>query len=200
MKFLNKYLLRGTPSLLLPLGAGFVMASSSDLRAALGMGVAVLLVTLLSSVLISLIKKFVPEYTHLPIFILIVTGFVSLIDMLMQAYVPEVVSMLGVHLAALAVSAVVFRETEEVAEVKSVGETTISAICTGLFFTVVMLVCALFREFIGNGSLWGFEIGFMKDFKVSAIAGAFGGYLVLAIVLAVIRKLVELKCENKEEC
>ena len=81
MKTLKKYLLRGTPSLLLPLGAGFVMASSADIRAALGMGVAVLLTTLLSSIVISGIRKLIPDKFHLPIYILIVTGFVSLIHM-----------------------------------------------------------------------------------------------------------------------
>ena len=198
MKNLKKYLLRGTPSLLLPLGAGFVMASSADIRAALGMGVAVLLTTLLSSIVISGIRKLIPDKFHLPIYILVVTGFVSLIHMLMSAYVPEVVDMLGVHLAALAVSAVPYRETEEVAGVNGEKNTIISALLTGLFFTVIMVVCALFREVLGNASFWGMEIKFLADFKVSALAGVFGGYLVLAIVLAVIRKVGEKFVEKEE--
>ena len=84
MKNLQKYLLRGKASLLLPLGAGFVMASSADIRAALGMGFAVLFATLLSSIVISSIKNLIPNKFHLPIYILIVTGFVSIIDMLMS--------------------------------------------------------------------------------------------------------------------
>lgn len=198
MKTLKKYLLRGTPSLLLPLGAGFVMASSADIRAALGMGVAVLLTTLLSSIVISGIRKLIPDKFHLPIYILVVTGFVSLIHMLMSAYVPEVVDMLGVHLAALAVSAVPYREAEEISGVSGEKTTIISALLTGAFFTVIMVVCALFREVLGNASFWGMEIKFLADYKVSALAGVFGGYLVLAIALAVIRKVGE-KLLAKEE-
>lgn len=198
MKNLKNYLLRGTPSLLLPIGAGFVMASSSDIRAALGMGFAVLVVTLLSSLVVCLIKKFTPERFHLPIHVLIVTGFVSLVDMLMQAYVPNVVTMLGVHLAALAVSAVPYRETIEVAEVSGMKKTVVSALITGLFFTLIMVACALIREVLGNGSFFGLEIGFLANYKISALAGAFGGYLVLAIVLAIIRAIGE-KFLDKED-
>lgn len=198
MKTLKKYLLRGTPSLLLPLGAGFVMASSADIRAALGMGFAVLVSTLLSSIVISGIRKLVPDKFHLPIYVLIVTGFVSLIHMLMDAYVPEVVDMLGVHLAALAVSAVPYREAEEISCSNGEKVTIISALLTGLFFTVIMVVCALFREVLGNASFWGMEIKFLANYKVSALAGVFGGYLVLAIALAVIRKVGE-KLLAKEE-
>ena len=174
------------------------MASSADIRAALGMGFAVLVSMLLSAIVISALRKIIPEQAHLPIYILIITGFVSLIDMLMQAYVPGVVNMLGVHLAALAVSAVPYRDCEEVAGLCNEKTTITVSALTGLFFTVVMVVCALIREVLGNASIWGKPIEFLADFKVSALAGAFGGYLVLAIVLAVIRKIGE-KFVAKEE-
>jgi hypothetical protein len=79
---LKKYLLRGAPAYLIPLGAGFVMASSSDIRAALGMGLAVLVIMLLSSIEISAIRNFIPQRFHLPIYVLIVTGFTTLVHML----------------------------------------------------------------------------------------------------------------------
>ena len=198
MKNVKSYLLRGTPSLLLPLGAGFVMASSADIRAALGMGFAVLVSMLLSAIVISALRKIIPQQAHLPIYILIITGFVSLIDMLMQAYVPNVVNMLGVHLAALAVSAVPYRDCEEVAGLCNEKTTITVSALTGLFFTVIMVVCALVREVLGNASIWGKPIEFLADFKVTALAGAFGGYLVLAIVLAVIRKVGENISVEKE--
>ncbi len=193
------YLLRGTPSVLLVLGAGFVMASSADIRAALGMGVAVLLSMLLSSIVVSAIHKFIPAYAKLPAYLLIITGFVSLISMLMQAYVPAVVDMLGVHLAALAVSAVVFRDTEEVADHCGEGRAIVTALITGVFLTVIMAVCAVIREVLGNATIWGKPIAFLADYKISALAGAFGGYLVLAIVLASIKKITGLHKEDTKE-
>jgi electron transport complex protein RnfE len=162
------------------------------------MSAAVLLAMLLSSIVVSLIHKVIPSYAKLPAYVMIITGFVTLISMLMKAFFPEVANMLGVHLAALAVSAVPYRDCEEVAGLCGEKTTITVSALTGLFFTVVMVVCALIREILGNASIWGKPIEFLADFKISALAGAFGGYLVLAIVLAVIRKIGE-KFVAKEE-
>ena len=186
------YLLRGTPSALLMLGAGFVMASSADIRAALGMGAAVLLALFFSSVVISALHKVIPAYAKMPAYLLIITGFVSLISMVMEAHFPEVVDMLGVHLATLSVSAVIYRDAEEVADHNGEGTSIKTAIVTGLFFTVMMVLCALIREVLGNATIWGQPIEFLQDYKISALAGEFGGYLVLAIVMAVVNKLTGL--------
>ena len=188
-------LLSGTPSLLLMLGAGFVMASSSNVKAALGMGAAVLISMILTSVVLSALKKVIPAYTKLPAYLLIITGFVSLIGMLMQAWFPEVANMLGVHLATIAVSAVIFN-VEDDAENKFCVKT---ALVTGIYLTVIMIICALIREFIGSAAFLGQSVAFMADYKISAIAGAFGGYLVLAIVVAIINKLVGQNVEKEDK-
>lgn len=190
------YLLRGTPSALLFIGAGFVMASSADIRAALGMGVAVLLSMLLTSIVVSAIHNIIPVYAKTPTYLMIITGFVSIISMFMQAFFPVVVDLLGVHLAALAVSAVIFRDAEEIADHNGEMVSIKTALVTGVFFTVVMVVCALFREVLGNATIFGQPIAFLQDYKISALAGAFGGYLVLAIVLAVINKITGLQVEE----
>ena len=198
----TSYLLKGTPSHLLVLGAGFVMASSKDLRAAVGMGVAVLLSMLLSSIVVSAIHKIIPSYAKLPVYVMIITGFVTLISMLMNAWYPEIVNMLGVHLAALSVSAVVYRDCAEVADHNGEGTTIKTAVVTGVFFTVIMVICAVIREALGNATIWGKPIAFLQDYKVSALAGAVGGYIVLAVVMAVINKITGLHHhleENEEE-
>ena len=198
----TSYLLRGTPSILLVLGAGFVMASSEDLREALGMGAAVLISMLLSSIVVSAIHKIIPAYAKIPVYVMIITGFVTLISMLMKAFFPEVANMLGVHLAALAVSAVIYRDAEEVADHNGEVKSIEVALVTGVFFTVIMVVCALIREVLGNASIWGQPIAFLQDYKISALAGAFGGYVVLAIVMAVINKITGLHHhldENEEK-
>ena len=197
----TSYLLKGTPSHLLVLGAGFVMASSKDIRAALGMGFAVLLSMLLSSIVVSAIHKVIPNYAKIPVYLMIITGFVTLISMLMQAFVPEVVNMLGIHLAALSVSAVVYRDCEEVADHNGEVTTIKTALVTGVFFTVIMVVCSLIREVLGNATIWGKEIAFLQDYKISALVSAFGGYVVLAIVMAVINKITGLHhhLEEKED-
>ena len=197
--FFKTCLLRGTPSMVLALGAGFVMASSADIRAALGMGAAVLISMLLTSIVVSAIHKFIPAYAKLPVYLLIITGFVSIIEMLMEAFFPIVVDMLGAHLAALAVSAVIYRDAEEVADHNGEWTSIKTALSTGIFLTVIMIVCALIREVLGNASIWGAESAFLAYYKVSALAGAFGGYLVLACVLAAIKKLTGAHEHLEEE-
>lgn len=197
----TSYLLRGTPSILLVLGAGFVMASSADVRAALGMGAAVLVSMLLSSIVISALHNVLPTYAKMPAYLLIITGFVSLVSMIMQAFFPVVVEMLGVHLATLAVSAVIYRDAEEVADHNGEIISIKTALVTGLFFTVVMIACAIIREVLGNATFFGMPIEFLQNYKITAIAGAFGGYLVLAIVMAIINKITGLHhhLEENEE-
>lgn len=190
-------LLTGTPSLLLMLGAGFVMASSSNLQAALGMGVAVLVSMLLASLVLTALCKVIPAYAQLPAYLLIITGFVSIISMLMQAWFPEVVEMLGIHLATIAVSAVIYRSGEENAEGKDNIFCIKTALVTGVYLAIIMIVCALIREFIGSASIFGQPIEFMANYKISAIAGAFGGYLILAVVTAIVNKI--LNGRNSEE-
>ena len=199
MKNKGSLLLRGTPMSLLVLGAGFVMASSDNIKASLGMGVAVFVTMLLSAILICAIRKFIPHEIRIPAYVLIITGFVSLVDMLMQAYAPGVVKMLGVHLAALAVSAVIFRDADEVAGIQDEIHTIITSVMSGGLFIVVLAVCGVIREFIGSAAIWGNEIAFMKDYRISSIAGAFGGYLVLATAVAIINKLTtkKVKEDNK---
>ena len=194
----TSYLLRGTPSVLLFIGAGFVMASSADIRAALGMGAAVLLSMLLTSIVVSAIHKIIPSYAKTPVYLMIITGFVSIISMFMQAWFPEVVQMLGVHLAALSVSAVIFRDAEEVADHNGEVKSIEVALVTGVFFTVVMAVCAVIREVLGNATIWGKPIEFLQNYKVSALAGAVGGYIVLAIVMAIVNKVTGLNHHIEE--
>ena len=105
-------------------------------------------------------------------------------------------------MATLAVSAVIYRDAEEVADHNGEATSIKTALVTGLFFTVVMIICALIREVIGNATFWGQPIEFLKDYKMATIAGAFGGYLVLAIVMAVINKITGLHHhldENEEK-
>ena len=107
--------------------------------------------------------------------------------------------MLGAHLACLSVSAVIYRDAEEVAAQNRSGISIATALVTGVFFTVVMAVCAVIREILGNATFWGKPIAIFEDYKITALAGAFGAYLVLSIVLAIINKITGIYDEHTEE-
>ena len=194
----TSYLLGGIPANLLAMAAAFVLASSADLRAAVGMSIVVLLSTLLSALTISALSRLIPRAVRLPANLLIITGFVSLVNMLMQAHFPVAVNLLGVHLAALAASPVLFREAEgpeETGEVLTVR----TALMTALFLSAVMVVCALIREALGSAAIWGHSIAFLEPVKIPILSGAYGGYLVMAIVMAVINAIAAPRKHNEEE-
>lgn len=184
-------LLKGVPSALLMIGVGFIMFAGSDLKAALAMSAAVLVSLLLTSVAMKLLDKVIPDYAKLPAYLLVITGFVSVSTMLLQAFFPVGAEMLGVQLAALSVSLVAVQKDSKTATVKD-------ALVTGVLFAVLMVVCALLREVLGSAAIWGQPIAFLQNYKISTLAGAFGGYLVLAIVLAVINKITGLNAEKED--
>ena len=194
MKNFRKYFLRGSLSHLLPLGAGFAIASSHSLEAALGMSLALTIVTVLSAVIVSAIRKVTPEQAHLPIYVLIVTGITTLVCMLMEAYWYDAYTALGVHVAALAVSAVPYRDAEELASENGGAKTIICSLVTSLIFAVVMIVTAFVVEPLTTGSFFGIAL----DFKVGANAGLVLRYVVLAILVAIMRKIGHKVCDELE--
>ena len=196
MKNFRKYFLRGSLSHLLPLGAGFVMASSQSVEAALAMSLAVTIVTVLSAIIVSALRKVTPEKAHLPIYVLIVTGITTLLCMLMEAYWITGFNALGVHLAALAVSAVPYRDAEELASQNGEKKTIICSLITSALFAAVMIVCSLLTEPLVSGSILGFSLGFAG--LIEAGAAKFMSYVFLAIVIAVMRKIGHKVCDELE--
>ena len=199
MKNFRKYFLRGSLSHLLPLGAGFVMASSKSLEAALGMSLAIIIVTVLSAVIVSAIRGFTPEKAHLPIYVLIVTGITTLLCMLYEAYWYDAYTALGVHLAALAVSAVPYRDAEELASENGEKKTIICSLVTSLIFAVIMVVLALIIEPITQGTLLEFSLGFPEDTTfLSEKGGKVISYVLLAFIIALMRKIGHKICNELE--
>lgn len=193
----TSHLLGGVPASLLTMASALVMASSADLRAAVGMSIVVLVSTLLASITICALRRVIPKGIQLPANLLIITGFVSLVNMLMQAHFPVAVNLLGVYLAALAASPVMF-EVADSAVAHSEALTIRTALLTALFLSAVMLVCALIREPLGSATIWGRPIAFLESVKVPILSGAYGGYLVMALLMAVINALTAAKKHEKE--
>lgn len=193
-------LLRGAiaenPVLVLFLGACPAMAQSTNVLSALGMGISVLLVLLLTSVTMSVLKKLIPERAKLAASILMAAGFTALVQLLISAFVPGVYQKLGVYLAVVAVDLIVFSGAEKAAG-RTVGECALDAIITGLGFTAVILAMAIVREFFGSGSFAGIKVPFMADFTVPALTKAPGGFIVLAIAAAVCNTIRSGKLEAR---
>ena len=176
------------PVLVLFLGACPAMAVTNSVIGALGMGAAVLLVMLLSSFLISLLGRVIPERVRIPACILVTAGFVSIVQLLMNAFLPTVYPMLGVYLAVAAVNLLIFSSAERACE-RGIGASLLDSLLTGLGFLAVLLVMGAVREVLGSGCFAGASLPFFANYNIPLLAQAPGGFLVFAILAAVINAL-----------
>ena len=165
-----------SPMWLLFLGACPAMGASVGVLPAIAMGVAVILTLVLMSALAPLVKKLVPHEGTLPVFILLSAGIVSVIQLLMNAFLPSVFQMLGVYLAAAAVNLLVLHAAED--------STVADSLKTGLGFLLAVLLTALIREVFGSASIAGFSIPFLENYRIPTLTQGSGGFFVYAMVAA----------------
>ena len=184
-----KHSIMKNPLMILLLGATPVLAATTDVRSALGMGGAVLVILVLSNIITFLLKDKIAHETKLATNVLIVTGVVSVVQMLMAAFLPSIYNMLGLYVAIVAVTALTSRQADLADEAQSVGEAAKYAVSAGLTLLVVMVIVAAIREILGSASIAGMELAFLANYKIGAIAKAPGAYIVLAIVAACVSKM-----------
>ena len=164
-----KHSIMKNPLMILLLGATPALAATTDVRSALGMGGAVLVILVLSNIITFLLKGKIAHETKLATNVLIVTGVVSVVQMLMAAFLPSIYNMLGLYVAIVAVTALTSRQADLADEAQSVGEAAKYAVSAGLTLLVVMVVVAAIRELLGSASIAGMELAFLANYKISAM-------------------------------
>ena len=188
-------LLRGiitdNPVLILILGTCPTLATSNSVTKAFYMGIAALAVLIGSNIVISALRNIIPSSVRIPCYIVIIAAFVTAVQMLMQAYLPDVYHMLGTYLALIVVNCVILGRAEMFARKNGVIDSAIDGIGMGLGFLMALLLIAFVREFFGNGSIAGYEFAFMNDFKIPLLVNAPGGFLVYGLIIAAMNKLTE---------
>jgi len=184
-----KHSIMKNPLMILLLGATPALAATTDVRSALGMGGAVLVILVLSNIITFLLKGKIAHETKLATNVLIVTGVVSVVQMLMAAFLPSIYNMISLYVAIVAVIALTSRQADLADEAQSVGEAVKYAVSAGLTLLVVMVIVAAIREILGSASIAGMELSFLANYKIGAIAKAPGAYIVLAIVAACVSKM-----------
>ena len=148
-----------------------------------------LVILVLSNIITFLLKGKIAHETKLATNVLIVTGVVSVVQMLMAAFLPSIYNMLGLYVAIVAVTALTSRQADLADEAQSVGEAAKYAVSAGLTLLVVMVIVAAIRELLGSASIAGMELAFLANYKISAMVKAPGAYIVLAIVAACVSKM-----------
>ncbi len=151
----------------------------------IGMGLATTFVLLGSNIVISLLRKIIPDEVRIPAFIVIIASFVTIVDLLMNALLPDLYSALGVYIPLIVVNCLILQRAEAKASKSSVISSVFDALGMGLGFTLALFVLSFFREVLGNGTFLGKTIipGFVP---ISFLVAPTGGFIALGLILAFI--------------
>lgn len=184
IKELTKGIYKENPIFRLALGLCPVLAVSTSIENALGMGMAATFVLLCSNIIVSLVRKGVPPKIRIPIFIVIIATFVTLVEMLMEAYQPALFKSLGIFVPLIVVNCIILGRAEAFASRNGVGYAILDAIGMGIGFTAGLTVIAAFRELLGDGKLLGFPIMPSSFEPVIIMILAPGAFITMGLLLA----------------
>ena len=197
-EILLKGILLENPVFVLILGTCPTLAVTTSIIGALAMGLAATAVLICSNSVISLLRRFIPDTVRIPAYIVIIAGFVTIVQMLMHAYLPALYELLGVYLALITVNCIILGRAEMFASKNSVGRSALDGVGMGLGFTVALLLMALIREVFGNGTFMDIEIPFLKDYTIDILVKAPGGMLVYGLLIAAVTAVTKGKYPKKK--
>ena len=186
---ITKGLLKENPTFVLVLGLCPTLATTTSAMNGLEMGLATMFVLILSNIVISLIAPVVPNKVDIPVHIVVIATFVTLLQLLMQAYVPDVYETLGLFIPLIVVNCIVLGRAEAFASKNSVGDSALDGIGIGIGFTLSLTVIGIVREILGSGSIFGWK--FIAGDGVLAFVMAPGAFLVLGYLMVLFNKLAK---------
>ena len=198
------------PVLILVLGTCPAIAVSTSIVSAISMGLAATVVLLGSNVVISLLRKIIPDTVRIPCYIVVIAAFVTLVEMLLHAFVPPIYNLLGIWLPLIVVNCIVLGRAEMFARKNGPLDSALDGLGMGIGFLVALLAMAIIREILGAGTvlsgLESFDIqpinllfklneegAIIYDYRISILKDAPGGFLVFGIMIAIMNKLTEKK-------
>ena len=200
-------LLTQNPVLVQVLGMCSTMAITTSFFNGLGMGVAVTVILTLSNVIISAIRKIVPDKIRIAMFIVVIAGFVTCVDLLIQAYGPSLATSLGVFIPLIVVNCIILGRAESFSYKNGVAASFFDGIFQGIGYTLVLLVMCVIRELLGAGTFGGGLLGpdlkgiqiIPSQFPAGMLTLPVGGFLVLGCLIAAMQWALSRPKKNKEE-
>lgn len=189
------------------LGTCPALATTKTLEAAIGMGILFTVVLICSNVLVSLLRKLIPEEIRTPAYIVIIATFVTMVKMFTNAFLPELYSTLGVFISLIVVNCIVLGRAEAYASKNTVFDSLIDACGMGVGYTLALMLMAIFREILGTGAFsFGTIFTFIPyfklqiipvDYRISLFQTPVGAFIVFALILAIIAFISNRKKELK---
>lgn len=177
-------LVKENPLLVLMIGLCSSLAVTTEVLNGLGMGLAMTFVLVMSEIIISLFRKLIPDSIRIPIFIIVIATFVTIVDLLMQAYLPDLSKSMGVFIPLIVVNCIIMGRVESFASKRTIGESALDALGMGLGYLWVLTGISFVRELLGYGTLLGFQI-LPEEFTIGFFSKAPGGFFVFAMFIAV---------------
>ncbi len=176
---------RQNPTFKLVLGTCPTLALTVAAINCLGMGAAVTFVLICSNVIISLLRNIIPDRVRIPCFIVIIATFVTIVRMVMQAYLPDLYDSLGVFLPLIVVNCIILGRAESFASHNPVGESALDGLFMGLGFTVAITLMGIVRELLGSASFFGIQLWDPNAFSIKFFATSAGAFLTYGLFIAV---------------
>ena len=186
---LLKGIIKENPVLVLVLGTCPTLAVTTNVMSALGMGAAATIVLLCSNVVISARRDIIPDKVRIPCYIVLIAGFVTMVQMLVKAFTPALDEALGIYLPLIVVNCIILGRAEMFANKNKVIDSAIDAVGMGAGFTLALLLMATIREVLGNGTWLGTTIPILEENNISIMTMAPGGFLVFGILIAIVNKI-----------
>ena len=180
---------KNNPTFVLVLGMCPTLATTTSAINGLEMGLATLFVLVLSNIVISLLAPLVPDKVHIPVYIVVIATFVTVLQFIMQAYTPEAYKTLGLFIPLIVVNCIVLGRAEAFANKHGVLESLLDGVGVGLGFTVSLTVIGIVREILGSGSVFGWK--FISGDGILAFVMAPGAFLVLGYLMVLFNKYLK---------
>jgi electron transport complex protein RnfE len=193
VKELSKGIIKDNPIFVLVLGMCPTLAVSTSVMNALGMGFAATFVLICSNIIISLIKNITPSKIRIPVYIVVIAAFVSIVDMVMAAYLPDLHKSLGLFIPLIVVNCIILGRAEAFASKNNVIMSIADAIGMGLGFTLSLSVIATFREILGAGTWLGMKVTPITYDPMLIAILAPGAFITLGLLMALMNMIKEKK-------
>lgn len=181
-------IIKENPTFVLLLGMCPTLATTTSAINGMSMGLATMFVLICSNAVVSLVKNLIPDMVRIPAFIIIIAGFVTVLQMLIKAYMPELDKSLGIFIPLIVVNCIVLGRAEAVASKKGLGHSLLDGVGIGLGFTLSLTLLGIVRELLGSGKLFDFPI-FNETYGALLFVLAPGAFIALGYLVALVNKM-----------
>ena len=190
LSIITKGIVKENPTFVLLLGMCPTLATTTSAINGMSMGLATMAVLIFSNITISAIARFIPDKVRIPSYIVVIATFVTLLQLLMQAYVPDIYETLGLFIPLIVVNRIILGRAEAFANKNGVVDSALDGIGIGLGFTLALTLLGLVREVLGSGSLFGWKF-IPSEYNILAFVLAPGAFIVLAYLLVLFKKVTK---------